>query len=69
MHADIIFIAKSQSEMRKSKGTPSRSGLFGPFNVNVILLFYVSMVNFSLGLRFLMTNLCDIKGLSVNVKD
>jgi len=40
--------------MRKIICIPSRSGLFGPFNVSVILfvLFYVSTLNFSLGLRY-----------------
>ena len=41
--------------MRKIQCIPSRSGLFGPFNVNVIIFalsFYVNMFNFPSGLRY-----------------
>ena len=41
--------------MRKIKCIPSSSGLFGLFNVNVIIFalsFYVSMLNISPGLRY-----------------
>ena len=50
----IIFMAKGQSEMQKIKCIPLPSGLFGPFNVSVILfvLFYVCTFNSSLGLCY-----------------